>query len=234
MPRLPLVFFALSVCAFAANENGASLFEKECAVCHKAAGGANRTPSPEARARLPKQSILTALDTGVMKTQGAALSATEREAIAAFLTAGHVAGSEPVKANMCLDVSSALPNLTGWNGWGVDLANTRFQSAKLAGLSANQVPNLKLKWAFGFSGGVVYGQPTIAGNRLFLGSADGTVYSLDAKTGCVYWTYKAPATVRSAISLGTNVNKRSVAYFGDVKANVYAVDAQNGELLWNV
>src|SRR5205807_3396757 len=107
---------------------------------------------------------------------------------ATFLTAAPIAGSESVKTNTCPDAGSALPNLMGWNGWGVDLANTRFQPANMAGLSAVQVPNLKLKWAFGFSStGVVYGQPTIAGNRLFLGSADGTVYSLDAKTGCVYW-----------------------------------------------
>ncbi|HST27829.1 MAG TPA: hypothetical protein VLK26_05610, partial [Rudaea sp.] len=34
-----------------------------------------------------------------------------------------------------------------WNGWGVDMSNARFQTAKNAGLTAAQVPNLKLKWA---------------------------------------------------------------------------------------
>src|SRR5947209_2076453 len=232
MPRLPVVFL-LCLCAFAATEDGAALFQKNCAVCHKAVGGANRTPSPEALARLPKQSIVASLETGAMKVQGAALSASEREAIANFLAAGSIPSSGPAKANACADAGSPVPNLAGWNGWGIDLANSRFQPAKMAGLSAQQVPNLKLKWAFGFpSTGVVYGQPTIVGGRLFLGSADGTVYSLDARTGCVYWTYKAPATVRTAISLGAIDKGRNAAYFGDVKANVYAVDAKNGELLW--
>ena len=38
---------------------------------------------------------------------------------------------------------------TSWNGWGAGVANTRAQSAAQAGLTAAQVPNLKLKWAFG-------------------------------------------------------------------------------------
>ena len=233
--RLSSFLLAVSVCALAADENGVALFQKQCTICHKPAGGPDRAPSPEALARLPKQQILTALDTGSMKTQGAALTVLEREAIAKYLTAGRPANSESVKTNMCPDAGPVLRDLTGWNGWGVDLANTRFQPAKVAGLSAKQTPSLQLRWAFGFpGGGVVYGQPTIAGNRLFLGSGDGTVYSLDTKTGCVYWTYRAPATVRSAITLGTNANDRAAAYFGDVKANVYAVDAQNGELLWKV
>ena len=37
----------------------------------------------------------------------------------------------------------------GWNGWGAGGGNTRFQTAAQAGLTAAQVPNLKLKWAFG-------------------------------------------------------------------------------------
>ena len=49
---------------------------------------------------------------------------------------------------------------------------------------------------------MAYGQPTVAGGRLFVGSADGTVYALDADTGCLYWTFKAGAPVRTAISVG--------------------------------
>ena len=44
-------------------------------------------------------------------------------------------------------------------------------------------------------------QPVIAGGRIFFGAQDGTVYSLNAKTGCVYWTFEAAAGVRSAISI---------------------------------
>ncbi|MDP8979219.1 MAG: PQQ-binding-like beta-propeller repeat protein [Acidobacteriota bacterium] len=224
-----------SACAAAATEDrpdGKVLFAKQCAVCHKP-GGENRVPVPEALGHLSKAAIVAALDTGSMKVQGASLSPAQRMAIADFLTAGNAGRVETGTANACAGGTSPLPNLNGWNGWGVDPANTRFQPGAAAGLPAADVPKLKLKWAFGFAGsGVVYGQPTIAGGRLFFGSADGTVYSADARSGCVYWTFKAPTTVRSAITIDKFGKDRMAAWFGDVKANVFAVDAATGELLW--
>ena len=123
-----------------------------------------------------------------------------------------------------------------WNGWGVDLANTRFQPAKAAGLSASDVSNLKLKWAFGYPNGVhAYGQPTIAGGRVYVGSDTSFVYSLDARTGCVYWSYLAQTGVRTAISISALKGPgtaRYALYFGDERANVYALNAATGELIW--
>ena len=53
---------------------------------------------------------------------------------------------------------------TSMEWWAMTFSNARFQSAKAAGLTAEQVPNLKLKWAFGFPGAdEVFGQPTVAG-----------------------------------------------------------------------
>ncbi len=125
-----------------------------------------------------------------------------------------------------------------WNGWGVDAMNTRFQPASAAGLSASQVPQLKLKWAFGFPGATVsyYNQPTSAGGRVYVASDTGYVYALDAATGCVYWSFQARAVIRSTISVGPVKGQpaKYAAYFGDMQANVYAVDATNGMLLWKV
>jgi polyvinyl alcohol dehydrogenase (cytochrome) len=117
-----------------------------------------------------------------------------------------------------------------WNGWGVDTSNTRFQTEKNAGLSAAQVPKLKLKWAFGFPGvKSVFGQPSIAGGWVFLGVDTGSVYALDAATGCAHWSFEAEAGVRTAITIN-----RSTAFFGDMKASVYAVDSDTGKLIWKV
>ena len=67
----------------------------------------------------------------------------------------------------------------------------------------------------------------------FVGSATTLVYSLSADTGCQYWTFKADAPVRTAISIGqAGTPSRWIAYFGDQTANVYAVDALSGELVW--
>ena len=117
-----------------------------------------------------------------------------------------------------------------WIGWGGGAANTRFQPD--AHLTAATVPNLKLKWSFGFPGvKQVYGQPAVAGGRVFLGVDTGSVYSLNAETGCVYWSYQAEAGVRTSISI-SRAGDRYAAYFGDLRANAYAVDAATGELMW--
>src|SRR5262249_46137374 len=114
-----------------------------------------------------------------------------------------------------------------WNGWS-DAANTRFQAARQAGLTAQAAPNLKLKWAFGFPGvTTAFGTPSVAGGKLFIGAADGTVYSIDAVSGCVYWTYSAEAGVRVSPAIGNGF-----AFFGDLRGNVYALNLDNGSLAW--
>jgi polyvinyl alcohol dehydrogenase (cytochrome) len=119
-----------------------------------------------------------------------------------------------------------------WNGWGVDLAQHRFQPAAMAGLAAADVAKLQLKWAFGL-GEVTRAnaQPTVMGGRLFLGSANGKVHALDAKSGCVLWVFAADGPVRSAVTIAVDA-RGWTAYFGDQRGNAYAVDALAGELRW--
>jgi len=144
-------------------------------------------------------------------------------------------GSLWAQSNACpagsrLGDPSASP---AWNGWGVDSSNARFQPARAAQLPADQIGRLKLKWAFGFPGvKSVMGQPSVVGRRVFIGVDTGAVYSIDAATGCLYWTYQAEAGVRTAITVERDGQTRYVAYFGDLKANAYAVDATTGELIW--
>ena len=128
---------------------------------------------------------------------------------------------------------SAKPS---WNGWGAGLTNARFQSGAGAQLTPDQVSRLKLKWAFGFPNAkAVYGQPTVVAGRLFLGVDTGAVYSIDAATGCSYWSYQAEAPVRSAVSIGPGKTPgESLAYFGDLKGNVYALNAATGEQVWKM
>ncbi len=226
---LPLMRFTaifLFACA-AFAEDGAALYQKNCAMCHRPDSG-TRAPVPEALSQMSRQTILAALVTGSMKAQGAALTPEERHAVAEFLST--IEGTAAPRGGFCAASGAKLTGAVGWNGWGVDLANSRFQPHP--GLTAAQVPALKLKWAFGFPHATsAFGQPVIAGGRLFVGSEDGTVYSLDARDGCIYWTFKAPSTVRTAISIDTSL---ASIYFGDVQANVYRVDAASGALLWKV
>src|SRR5262249_53906091 len=121
-----------------------------------------------------------------------------------------------------------------WNGWGAGAGNARFQSANAAGLTANQVRTLKLKWAFGVpKAAEMHSQPTVASGRVFFGSDAGFLYSLDARTGCVYWSFRAGSGIRSAPTVTSIQNQGAVkyaVYFVDVLTRVYALDAQTGKL----
>ena len=149
-------------------------------------------------------------------------------------------GSESTgKPNLC-ERSALLADFKdapGWNGWGNGLENFRFQSAAAGGLTAADLPKLKLKWAFGYTNTVALrAQPAVFGHRVFVASEAGEVYALDAKTGCTYWTYKAKFPVTTAPSVAAYKTRDDesgyAVYFGDRRAFVYAVDAQSGTLIW--
>ena len=160
--------------------------------------------------------------------------------IAALPLAAHAQQQAPPAST---DISKCAHNPDGfpqrldgprWNGWGVDINNSRFQPAAMAGLTPEQVPRLKLKWAFGFPGAsAANAQPTIVGGLLFVGGGDRKVYALDAKSGCTRWAFATEAVVRTAISVGPISGADQFAvFFGDVRANAYAVNATTGTLLW--
>jgi polyvinyl alcohol dehydrogenase (cytochrome) len=156
------------------------------------------------------------------------------------LALAFIAGLLPLAAQTTSNQCDANPPFSdpastpAWNGWGADLSNSRFQSAEAAQLTAAQVPRLKLKWAFGLLGAKqVFGEPVVFAGRVFFSADTGAVYSLNADTGCTYWTFQADAGVRSAVVISA-AKPSPIAYFGDLKANVYALDAAKGTLLWKV
>ncbi|HTC38087.1 MAG TPA: PQQ-binding-like beta-propeller repeat protein, partial [Steroidobacteraceae bacterium] len=171
--------------------------------------------------------------TGAMRVQGATLSGPERRAIAEYLGGTTLAG-DPTGASRgrCETHSPFLMSGPSWNGWGATPENRREQSAVAAGLDATLLPRLKLKWAFGFPDATsAWAQPTVVGGWLFTGSQNGSVYALDAKSGCIRWVFSADGGVRTAVSVGPRAGGAAV-YFGDTGAKVYALDAASGALLW--
>ncbi len=177
-----------------------------------------------------------------MQAQSQGLSDPQKRALAEFMSGRPLGSAKQGDARNMTNKCTTNPPLTdparsaSWNGWGNSLSNTRFQPASAAGLTAAQVPRLRLKWAFGYPTGVsANGQPTIVSGRVFVGSDNGFFYSLDAKTGCVYWSFEQGSIVRNAPTVGPITGQgstRYAVYFGDGLANVYALDAQNGRLLW--
>ena len=101
-----------------------------------------------------------------------------------------------------------------------------------ARLSVSQVRKLKLKWAFGLDGDIsAYAQPTVVDGHVFMGSAAGMIYALDAATGCIQWTYQADAPVREAVATAPLGDHHAVL-FGDLTGTFYALEAETGRLLW--
>jgi polyvinyl alcohol dehydrogenase (cytochrome) len=219
------------------GEGGASIFARDCVTCHDGAEG-SRAPKLEILRQRSPEAILSALTAGGMRPQGARLTGVERRAVAEYIT-GRSPGGDITGASV--GRCTASPPLTdptagpSWTGWSPALTNTRFQSTNQAGLTADDVPRLSLKWAFGFPDATsAWSQPTIASGRLFVGSQNGTVYSLDAKSGCIYWTFTATSGVRTALAFGPQSTAgRYAVYFGDTGANVYALDASSGRELWS-
>jgi polyvinyl alcohol dehydrogenase (cytochrome) len=234
MKYLPVLLLAALATAHAATPDGQELYKQRCGSCHDVKGQA-RVPARDEISQRTPEFIYRAMFEGAMLTQSIGLTDEEGRAIARYLT-GKEFGTTPVSTvGKCAAGPGPLRVTdTSWNGWGNDPANARYQPNP--GLAASDVPKLKLKWAFGFLDETIRSaQPTVIGDRIFIGSASGNVYSLDAKTGCFYWVYDAGATVRTAISLG-KVSGRDgyVAYFGDTRATVHAVDAATGKALWRV
>lgn len=223
---------AFSSALWAAPPDGAALYKARCASCHDGKPQPRMPLREELTARTP-ETIYKAMFEGAMVPQSAGLSEEEGRAIARYITGKEFSTVLETMAGRCTTPAKSFAvGSNDWNGWGQDPGNSRYQPNP--GFAAADVPKLKLKWAFGFpKETVAFAQPTVAGGRVFIGSASGTVYSLDASTGCIYWSYKAGASVRNAVSLG-RAGGRYAAYFGDTRAFAHAVDAETGKPLWKV
>jgi polyvinyl alcohol dehydrogenase (cytochrome) len=203
-----------------------ALYQKHCSACHDFTGEM-RVPRREALRRLPSAAILRAIENGAMKVHASPMNAEERQAVADWLGGADAAPAQ----NRCAE-TPAWNGGAGWSNWGAGLENTRHQPEP--GIPAQDVPRLKLKWAFGYAGATqARAQPAVAGGRVFAGGQDGSVFALDAKTGCEYWTTQVGAQVRSGLVVAQVAGKR-VLFFGDSAGFVHALDAATGAPLWKL
>lgn len=240
---LPGLMLALTLCwhpARAQQQEGSELYATRCAACHEnpVADAAHPPPPRTELAKIAPNTIYNALSQGVMRMQASGLSEAQMRTVAEFLTGQPVAQVPLTITNNLCGANPPMrdPALSpAWSGWGLDLNNSR--AALDAGIDAGNVSRLRLKWVYGLPGeDQPRAQPAIADGRLFVGSKAGALYSLDAKTGCTYWTYLPRNGIRSAISVGpvrlADGSAGHGVFFVDLRANVYAVNAQTGEELW--
>ena len=167
-----MLVLAVAAVGAAQPPDGERLYNQNCARCHE--GNLPVLFSSGPIREYPAERIYEALSAGLMAAQATGLSKTDKRAVAEY-----VSGSEPGSLMQPLDQipeaaycasGGAVPSDPyagpSWNGWSPDRSNARFQSAEVAGLTANSVPDLSLKWAVGFPGVTVASfQATIVGGR---------------------------------------------------------------------
>ncbi|MEM7613280.1 MAG: PQQ-binding-like beta-propeller repeat protein [Pseudomonadota bacterium] len=213
--------------------DGQRLYDIHCVSCHS--GALPEAPRQEALKLFAPEQIVTSLESGVMSTQGLPLSAEEKVQIAYYLTGQRATAQQvDLSGSMCTRAPRPLASATGnWTGWGGRAGGRRYQPNE-SHISTDNVAELTLKWAFGFPQATrARAQPVITDAAIYVGSQDGTVYSLDIHTGCIHWLFKADGEVRGSLQYRVDADGDNPRlYFGDFKASAYALDAQNGDLLW--
>ncbi len=219
--------------SYAAVDPGQLVYQQHCAECHE--GNVPRAPHNILFRMSQPEDILTALNEGVMKEQAAKLSAAERVLVANYLAgSGGKSPADPSPLMCGADKPISTSAKSSIVSWGAGERNHRFIDADTAGLSRDNVSDLQLKWVFDFPGATrARSQPTLYGDVIYVGSQHGVVYAIDLETGCVHWTFKADAEVRSAISVAPPSGDAPLTlYFGDLSGNVYSVNGLDGQLAW--
>ncbi len=224
------------------TESGWATFQGQCVGCHGIVTPIGNAPMTWAIRQMAPERINAALQQKVHHER--TLTDIQAQRVAEFMGGRPLGSKDKGDAKDMANRCTSNPEMTdpaqspSWNGWGNTVGNTRFQTAAAAKLTATDVPRLKLKWAFGYPNGMTSNAPpTVASGRVFVASDNGYLYSLDARTGCVYWSYQQGSIVRGAPSIGRVTGQgaaRWAVFLGDGHAYVHAVDAQTGRPLWKV
>ena len=225
---------------------GEAVFNGRCKGCHDP--NIDRAPSKATLATFPAAQIVDALTNGVMKPMAAGLSDEDKAAVAAYLTsaqavptptpatpapqaraAGRGAPAAPVGVDVkCATNPPIKATGTDWTSVGFNAASHRFQATP--GLTAADVPKLKVKWAFAMTGGSM---PTVIGDWLFIANRSGKFYALDSATGCVRWVVENAVARTTPMIVKSDVSPSGwLTVIGERNRTAHAFDAQTGKELW--
>ena len=209
-----------------------TLYRDFCSTCHD--GENTGAPSREALEMLSSSQIIDAMTRGVMAQQAARLPGFDKEILARYLAAKTDDARRRRHDMPRCEGELAYTEALVWDRWGGDPRNSRFRNNDKTAIRRGNVDQLKVKWVFGFpNASRARSQPAATREAIFTGSQDGTVYALDTDTGCIWWTFYADAEVRVAPILRSDQRGLpSELIFSDFNANVYAVRANTGELIW--
>lgn len=92
--------------------------------------------------------------------------------------------------------------------------------------------SFELIWENDSAQGLVRATPLIFNHRIFFGSQDGFLYSVDARTGALYWKWTDGNEFYTAPSVGSPVTDGNYIYISTPDKNVYKIDILLGVTKW--
>lgn len=210
-----------------------ALFDAQCQTCHQRS---ERAPQRDDLKQRTADNVIDVLTNGAMKPMAASLTKDQITQIAVFVTGRQPGEALPVKIAdvKCATDGPIVVAPGSWTKIAGDAENTAFQKAP--GLSAADVPRLKLKWAWSYRASS-YSTPIVVGDHLFMTSGSGGGFvSLDAKTGCLHWrneqvTSRTSPMVVKRPDLSPSGWVTFIALAGR-ESQVAAYDLANGKEIW--
>ncbi len=211
-----------------------ALYRDACGHCHDR--GISRAPPTQMLQFMSASTVYHTLTEGVMAPQAAKLSDAQKRQLAEFLTHDQLGRAKDIPPPPSCGTGGVDTSEAPWtSNWGLGYGNHRLVPTAIAGIQASDVPGLELKWSFAFPlAQRARSHPLLAYASVFVGSQDGTVYALDQSTGCVHWTFRARAEVRTGIVVEHRSGPETAPrlMFGDLIGNIYALRADTGALIW--
>ncbi len=133
----------------------------------------------------------------------------------------------PLTRNHVTNVTQTYASFVAKNGimFGFDAQHTNANPFEQI-LNPTTVGDLKEKWAYK-TRGQIDSSPAVTGDVVYVGSADGNVYALDAVSGAKKWAFRTGNNVASSPAV-----VGGVVYVGSADGNVYALDAASGAKKW--
>lgn len=128
---------------------------------------------------------------------------------------------------VCITVAAALPNVhaTTYYPWamiGHDSAHTGYENGTPAPRSYVSAWNATL------SGIAFFSDSVVSNGVLYIGTADGNVYAINATTGAKIWNASFPTAFWTTPAVAENK-----VFIAGVNGMVYALNASTGVKIWN-
>ncbi|MCX6599904.1 MAG: PQQ-dependent dehydrogenase, methanol/ethanol family [Acidobacteria bacterium] len=134
-------------------------------------------------------------------------------------------------------LKNALKEQQNWMTYHGDYSGQRHRTLKQ--INSTNVKDLRVDWIFQTGQpGEFQGMPLVVDGVMYLTSANGVAFALDARSGRQLWRYSYPVPKNELLANGT-VN-RGFAILGNQlfmvtpDCHLLSLDARTGELLWNV